>query len=366
MSACDVLKAPAPDCGIMLLFYTEYHPQTYYQGLYMLFCRFYRFVLSLTLLPMPVLSDTIPAVPDSVRIRAVAIATSLGGKGTFIKEVSKAAEAPGLHQATQVIYTDSNGALQNLIMLPDGIHFIAGPIGIYDPTDRSISDINRVKHIVPTSDNIAEIPAPKKVPPRTEANNLPTDDPFKLDGIFRYSNFTTAGKSVFKDPVKATENYFSLLSAAKGIKDGKSGHELFILFDPSCGYCLLKYEELRPLIDTGKLTVYWIPVVGPSLPPYTNLLLLADPNLSTDEKLERLKLLTSKRSIPESAKPSPESSQWLKRSTSLLAMIRSEKSESRSAGTPQMFYRGNDGILKHQFGYSSDSFEKLVSDLDIK
>lgn len=332
----------------------------------MLFCRLSRFVLSLTLLPIPAFADTTPAVPDSVRERAEAIASTLGGIGTLIKEVSKAAEAPGLHQATQVIYTDSNGALQNLIMLPDGIHFIAGPIGIYDPSDSSISDINKVKLIVPSSEPKAKLPAPPKAPPLSEADAPSTIEPFKLDGIFRYSNFTTAGKAVFKDPVSATENYFSLLSGAKGIKDGNGGHELFMLFDPGCGYCLLKYEELRPYIDAGKLTVHWIPVVGPSLPPYTNLLLLVDPTLSNEEKLARLKLFVTKRPIPSGVSPSPESSNWLKRTTALLAMIRSEKTETRSAGTPQMFYKDNNGVIKHQFGYSSDSLSKLLTDLKIE
>jgi len=334
----------------------------------MLFCRISKFVYCLSLLPLSVYADTKLDVPEAVKERAIAIATTLGGKGSFIKEVSKAADAPGLRQATQVIYTDANGALQNMIMLPDGIHFIAGPIGIYDPSDNSISDINRTKHIVPSESadtNIEPVTAsPTQAPPATPAPALP-EERFKLDGIFRYSNFTTAGKAVFKDAANATANYFSLLDAAKGVKDGNGGHELYVLFDPQCHFCLLKYEGLRPLIDAGKVTVYWIPVVGPSEPPYTNLLLLTDPNTTNEQKLERLKLFAKKLPLNEEVKPGVESSHWLKRTTSLLAMIRSESSETRSAGTPQMFYKTDDGTIKQQYGYSSNFLRDLKIDLKL-
>lgn len=288
-------------------------------------------------------------VPEPVIERASEIAKSLGGTGTIVKAVNRAPNLPGLRQGTQVIYTDSSGALQNLIMLPDGIHFIAGPLGQFDPADGSISDAAGVK----------QIPA---IP--STANTNAKSQAFRLDGILRPANFTSAGKELFENQEQAPESFMTILASAKGIKDGNGGQEVYVLFDPACGFCLKKYKELRPLIDAGKVTAYWIPVVGPATPPYTNLKALIDPGATNEEKLERLKQLTSRKPIIGKTKAPKEADELLKRTTTLLSIIRSDRSPDRGAGTPQMFYKTSDGVIHHQYGYSEDNIQTLISDIE--
>lgn len=287
-------------------------------------------------------------VPTPVIERASDIAKSLGGTGTIIKAVNRSPNLPGLRQATQVIYSDSKGALQNLIMLPDGIHFIAGPLGQFDPADGSISDAAGVKQIQTK---------------RSAPEQKPNDQQFRLDGILRPANFTTAGKALFSDPEKAPENFMDILASAKGIKDGDGGQEIYVLFDPACGFCLKKYKELRPLIDAGKITVFWIPVIGPATPPYTNLKALLDPGSTNEERLERLKTLTNRKPIIGKTKAPKEAGDLLQRTTTLLSIIRSERSPDRGAGTPQMFYKTDAGVIHHQYGYSEDNIKNLIADI---
>ncbi|UUA75182.1 DsbA family protein [Cellvibrio sp. QJXJ] len=307
-------------------------------------------------------------VPDAVQSRAAEIAIAVGGKGTYIKAIQRAPDAPGMRQATQVIYVDGRGALQNLIMLPDGLHFIAGPIAVYNAGDKSISDANGKVLIAGTNTEptkeISTVSTPA-VQERQQASTSTVYEPFKLDGIFRFSNLTSAGKSVFKDPVNAPENYYSLLKSANGIKDGKGGHEIFVLIDTACPYCMKKYEELQPLIGAGEITVYWIPVVGPSRPPYSNLVALTDPGLTNDERLTKLKAIANNMPLDGALSKPDEAKDWLTRTTALLSMIRSEKSDVRSAGTPQMFFKSTDGVIHHQYGYNESFLKTLKADLNI-
>lgn len=281
--------------------------------------------------------------------RASRIAIAAGGDGTTIKSVQRVQNLPGLRQATLVIYTDASGNLANLVMLPDGKHFIAGPIGAFDEKSDSIGPVNQQS--IPHPDNQNKLDAAATKPVKTEA--------FKLDGILRPSNFSTAGIELFSDPLKAPAYFIEILASAKGIEDGKMGKPVYVLFDPACGYCQLEYNQLRPLIDSEIVKVYWIPVIGPSPAPYTDLIKLIDPGSDNETRLKRLKVLMAGENISEEAKDEAGAKQLLERTTTLLSLLRSERSPDKGVGTPQTFYIDNQGVIRHEYGFSDNLAAKL-------
>lgn len=288
-------------------------------------------------------------VPEAIVDRASAIAQAVGGAGTVISAVSRVDDLAGLKQATKVIYRDSGGNLQNLIMLPDGEHFIAGPLAQYDPTT---GDILRGNGEIVKVDS-------------GEIGKISTE-PFKLDGIFRSSNFTNSGLALFSDPITAPSSYMSLLSGAPAISEGSGEAELLVFFDPGCPLCMRKYEDLRPLIASNQVTVHWIPVVGPSVSPYSKLLALIDPSADNDERLKRLEAMTNGK-IPDGKVGDIQGAkELLSRTTAMLSMIRGISSPTAQAGTPQTFYKTPDGVLHLQFGYSQDNVQVIKRDFQLK
>lgn len=312
------------------------------------FLRFLSFISVIGLYPQASFSNDV--VSENVINRASQIAIAAGGDGTIVKSVQRAQNLPGLRQATLVIYNDASGNLANLIMLPDGVHFIAGPIGAFDEKSKTIgSAIISNQSVATTVVAQPKSPPPVKIKP----------DTFTLDGILRPSNFSTAGIALFSNPDKAPEYFMEILASANGIQDGNKGRPVYILFDPACGYCQQEYHELRPLIESGKITAYWIPVVGPSAPPYTELVQLIDPNSTNEVRLKRLTALMQGATITDKIEQMEAATQMLERTTTLLSLLRSERSPDRGVGTPQTFFVTDDGTIRHEYGYSDDLANKL-------
>lgn len=65
-----------------------------------------------------------------------------------------------------------------------------------------------------------------------------------------YAAGGNAAVSLLKEASKATQ-----------ITEGTGAKTLYILFDPNCPYCHLLFEELRPYVKQGVVTIHWI-VVG--------------------------------------------------------------------------------------------------------
>ena len=55
------------------------------------------------------------------------------------------------------------------------------------------------------------------------------------------------------EKIKASNSYFTEGS-------DKSNKEIFVFFDPNCGYCKQLWANLRPIVNSGTLKVHWMPV----------------------------------------------------------------------------------------------------------
>src|SRR5690606_5335842 len=158
----------------------------------------------------------------------------------------------------------------------------------------------------------------------------------------------------------------ALLSEAPAITEGTGDAELMIFFDPECPLCMHKYKDLQPLIAANHITVHWIPVVGPSVSPYSKLLALIDPSADNAERIKRLEAM-AKGKIPEGKVGDLQGAkELLSRTTALLSMIRGISSPNSQAGTPQTFYKTPDGVLHLQYGYSADNVQVIKRDFQLR
>lgn len=55
------------------------------------------------------------------------------------------------------------------------------------------------------------------------------------------------------EKIKESNSYFTEGSE-------KATKEIFVFFDPNCGYCKQLWSSLRPIVDSGTLKVNWLPV----------------------------------------------------------------------------------------------------------
>ncbi len=311
------------------------------------------FATSLILMGTP----TLAALPQHVVDRARSIAMYAGGPDTEIVDINPVEELPGLEKATRVRYMDTLGRPQTLVMLPDGKHFIAGPVAQY-PGDSASG--NR-RALEPS----AQIARPKKQN-RPAPSTATKSGAYRPDGYLRPESFTTPAVNLFEDITDAPQTFFSLLKDAPAVVDGRNEENIaYIMFDPHCPVCMKKYQALRPLIDGGDLTVHWIPVLAVSRAPYKELLAMADPGVSNDEQLQRMKQLIANGGYTGDIKDQAKAQSVLHRTTGLLAMIRGLKSADIPGGTPQTFYVDAKGELRHHFGYHPDHQQQLINAMGI-
>lgn len=282
-------------------------------------------------------------VPEHVAERATAIAKSTGGSGTQVVSVSSIDDYPGLTQATLVEYQDAAGRAQSLVMLPDGEHYIPGPVAHYS-----------VKSAVGPKQSPGQ---PKATPERPPA---PTAGAYRPNGYLRPESFSSIAEGVFESMEEAPKVYMSILQDATAVIDGQGDNPVYVMFDPACPYCRDKYQMLRPLIDSGEITVHWVPVIGPSRDT-TNLLALADTSASNGERLERLQNMLDGRSYTGALPDRARTENILNRTTALLQMMRSVKSRNQPAGTPQTFFVDSEGLLRHQYGYGQNADEEILN-----
>jgi len=86
-----------------------------------------------------------------------------------------------------------------------------------------------------------------------------------LMSIFMFSlclGFTSGGAALAAGEKKKPRLEISLAAAPKAtwIAQGKGRRELYVFFDPNCGYCPMIYKNLQPLIAPYDLQLRWIPV----------------------------------------------------------------------------------------------------------
>lgn len=294
-------------------------------------------------------------VPEHVKRRAAEIASYAGGVHTEIVEISRVTDAPGLSQATQVRYLDTMGRPQTLLMLPDGEHFIPGPVARYHPGDEP--GVNR------SGNQPHRQPAATQRVQTQKGNNT-----YRPDGYLRPESFSTLALSMFEETESAPDVYFRFLREAPAVVEGNNpDNVVYVLFDPACPYCMRSYEDLRFAIDSGQVTVHWIPVMAVSAPPYSALLAMADPGVSNGERVERMKEIANNRaSYRADIADRAGAESILSSTTGLLAMIRGLKSPDVPGGTPQTFYVDADGNYRHHFGYHPDHLAQLSGALGLE
>lgn len=294
------------------------------------------------------LTATAASVPPHVAARAGEIAKGIGGSGTTVVQVERLEDQPGLSQATLVKYRDAVGRESELIMLPDGKHFIPG--GVFEWKGAS-----------------AKSPAPQPLTPKTPAPKPASASmAYERNDILDPADFSASViEELFEARETAPVSYFSILQDAPAVVDGTGSNHVYVMFDPACGYCLRKYEGLRPLIDQGSITVHWIPVIGPSKAPYNALMALADTQATNEQRLERLHALASRQRIQVEVDDVEGTKRVLAKTNALRQMLRSSKSPNRAAGTPQSFYALPNGEIRHHYGYNDFQVEQVRADFDI-
>lgn len=89
---------------------------------------------------------------------------------------------------------------------------------------------------------------------------------------------------------KMAYNALKDISKVKAVMDSKNDKApvLYVLWDPNCAYCHLLYKELRPMIDSGKVQVSWIPVaIRPNSENKTAQILAAKNNAEAIKLMEQ-------------------------------------------------------------------------------
>lgn len=293
-------------------------------------------------------------VPVHVKQRATEVAGYAGGKHTVIVDISRVTDIPGLSQATQVRYLDTMGRPQTLLMLPDGEHFIPGPVVRYQPEEESrVNSGGNNSH---------------RQPAVVQRETHERSAPYRSNGYLRPESFSTIALSRFENTESAPELYFKFLSEAPAVVEGSNPDNIvYVLFDPACPYCIRSYQGFRSAIDSGQLTVHWIPVHSVSAPPYTALLSMADPGAPNELRLERMKEMAQKGASYRGEIIDRDGAESIVRSTGgLLAMIRGLQSPDIPAGTPQTFFVDANGNFRHHFGYHPDHLTQLYEALQLK
>ncbi|MDQ2077401.1 hypothetical protein [Marinimicrobium sp. ABcell2] len=295
------------------------------------------------------------AVPEHVVNRATELAVYAGGENSEIVAIDRVEDVPGLSKATRVRYLDTLGRPQTLLMLPDGKHFIAGPLAQHRNDDNSAQRKSG--------------DFPQSQPAQTQrSQNAPRPASYRPDGYLRPASFSTVAVSLFEEVEDAPKVYFQLLRDAPAVIEGSHPDNIvYVMFDPACPHCMRSYHGLRSKITSGQLTVHWVPVAAVSASPYTALLAMADPGASNEVRLERMKEITSNRGAYRGEIVDRSGAESILQSTTgLLAMIRGLQSPDVPGGTPQTFYVDAEGRYRHHFGYHPDHIPQLTEALNLE
>lgn len=268
-------------------------------------------------------------IPNSTQQRAKDIVQSVEGGGAVIQSISAIKNTPGLNQATLITFTDSNGVDRSVTMLPDGeTLFLGKPI--------KWSTLKKQK----------------------QHASLLTPTPMKSDQwVFTNDAIKPSVlKNVFDDGQDASQVYFSFLSKASLIREGSetNPNQLYVMYDPQCAYCNKLFDTLRDSINSGHITVNWIPVISVSHDPFHALLMLSAEKYTNEEKINVLHALRNKEKVTFSLTKEEQENALnrLVKNTSLRSALKHHNNNDLSAGTPQVLFQGRSGQTFHFYGYS--------------
>lgn len=99
--------------------------------------------------------------------------------------------------------------------------------------------------------------------------------------------FTSGGAALAASDKQKSRLEIALAAAPKAtwIAQGNGRRELYVFFDPNCGYCPMMYKNLQPLITLYDLQLRWIPVAmldATSLGKAAAILQAKDPKAALD------------------------------------------------------------------------------------
>lgn len=63
------------------------------------------------------------------------------------------------------------------------------------------------------------------------------------------------------EPEEQQQAYLDYVKGRPAITQGSGPRHLYVLFDVNCPVCHKYYQQIKPKVDRGQLTVHWIPVV---------------------------------------------------------------------------------------------------------
>lgn len=150
------------------------------------------------------------------------------------------------------------------------------------------------------------------------------------------------------EKIKASNSYFSEGSE-------KATKEIFVFFDPNCGYCKQLWSNLRPIVDSGTLKVNWLPVA---------ILGESSKNLNATI-LQSTNPVKEMKNLEKGASKGLEDSKINSKTIEILSTNLDFMKELKATGTPTIIYKTKDN--KSYSVSSSMSTEDLLKlSIDIK
>ena len=153
------------------------------------------------------------------------------------------------------------------------------------PTVPEVPPVNRSAAVPVTSNSgeDAEIPSPSTASPGSQVSGQEstTESEVNGDALSDLTVTDVAGAAAFAnhlkgmltsdpeieairsitEPQKQQKAYLEYVKERPAITQGSGPRHLYVLFDANCPVCHKYYQQIKPKVDRGQLTIHWIPVV---------------------------------------------------------------------------------------------------------
>ncbi len=159
-------------------------------------------------------------------------------------------------------------------------------------------------------------------------------------------------------PQQAKAGLIDAVEKADGILEGNAGPIVHAFIDLNCGYCTGLYQQLRPLIDSGKLRVHWIPVAvlhASSVNLAADVLEASNPatTLAAHEAREEP---ANSQSGAIGKQPNAKTQSIIEANSSLLKVV-----NDGVAATPVLLFRGKNGQVFQHAGMLQQATDILAA-----
>lgn len=152
---------------------------------------------------------------------------------------------------------ERNGYQTTVYATPDGTHIIAGVLlnEGEQSTSRIVDQLKaRHPHAEATPSTDTQVAASRS---DTGASSIPTDT--MAQDVVSERNQAYAMQGKFD---KAIPEVINVADTLEGFKEGNGskGDTVYIFFDPRCPYCREVYNLTRKHVESGRISIKWIPV----------------------------------------------------------------------------------------------------------